>query len=134
MIVEELDCQSSQQASCPRLPKKEGNEKKDEALTISAKPKKGLKPKGSCWNCRESSHFKNKCPKPRKEGPSVNTALPDSDDKAAFFMELLKSDVELSDCESNFSSLIYVSTGESDWETEELSGVNWSETSSLVKH
>ncbi|KAF8515745.1 hypothetical protein JB92DRAFT_2913428, partial [Gautieria morchelliformis] len=55
------------------------------------------KPKGTCWNCGDKGHYKNKCPKPDKatgdkkhDSPrgvgSANVAVEsDDEDDAAFF-------------------------------------------------
>jgi hypothetical protein len=78
-------------------------EDKDEAMFVSpnGKGKKiDRKPRGTCWNCGDKGHYKNKCPKPVKQtgdkkhdsqkgGGSANAAI-DSDDEgeAAFFADL----------------------------------------------
>jgi hypothetical protein len=101
-----------------------------------------VKPKGACWNCSEVGHLKNKCPKLKKDSPSsssnANAAVSDSEEEGAFFMELDSEDDEIvilnkhGDDDGRVSSSDDCDRAESGWDTEELSGVDRSETSSLV--
>jgi gag-polypeptide of LTR copia-type/Zinc knuckle len=137
LISEEADRQRSQRASRPKLPRRENDGKKDEALTVSDRPKRGdRKIKGPCWNCGETGHLKNKCPKPKKEGSSskgdANAVVPDLDEEAAFFMEPFDFEDDGSNDESDVSSFVVTNGSEDGWTTEDLSEVDWSETNSFV--
>jgi len=154
MIAEESDRQRAQRAAWHRPPKRENpGEAKDEALaatpgTSVGQDRRGKprKPKGVCWNCGEPGHFKHKCPKPQKDNSpgtrvTANVAV-DSEDEAAFFMEpademdmddvpVTSDHTESYEDESGWFSDASESA-KSGWTTEELSRVDWSETSSLV--
>jgi gag-polypeptide of LTR copia-type/Zinc knuckle len=137
LISEEADRQRSQRALRPRPQRRDNEGKKDEALTVSEKPRRGdRKTRGPCWNCGETGHFKNKCPKPKKEGSyskgNANAVVPDSDEEAAFFMEPFNFEDDGSNDESDVLSFVSTNGSEDGWITEELSEVDWSETSSLV--
>jgi gag-polypeptide of LTR copia-type/Zinc knuckle len=155
LIAEESDRQRAQRAAWPRQPKKDKGEVKEEALVATpgtGKDKsKFRKQKGACWNCGEKGHLKSKCPKPKKESApgssaAANAAVLDSEDEAAFFMEPAdetdseEDSAEISERTDLNRSLEGESawfsdaseSAESGWDAEELSGVDWSETSSLV--
>ena len=127
----------------------------DEALSVMLSGKfngKGRferKPCGVCWNCEEKGHFKDKCLKPatdkKNDSPKSksSTAIEsDSEDKGVFFMEPAfgsDSDGNKSDdggYGSNNDNSWFSERGSdragSDWETEELSGVDGSEHGLLV--
>ncbi|KAF8644347.1 hypothetical protein AX14_009429 [Amanita brunnescens Koide BX004] len=153
MISEESDRQRAQRAANPRSPKKDTRgDGKDEALIASSSSTKKFKPKpkGACWNCGEVGHLKNKCPKPKdsqsssgnaNSANSANAAISDSEEEGAFFMEPDSEDdsdeIVILNSRGDDDDGCTSSSDESDgaksgWETEELSGVDWSETSSLV--
>ena len=131
----------------------------DEALSVMSSGKsngKGRfkrKPRGVCWNCGDKGHFKNKCLKPpadkkndssKLKGGTANATIgSDSEDESAFFMEPAfgsdsDSDGNRSDdggYDSNDDSWFSERRSDragSDWETEELSGVDSSEHGSLI--
>src|SRR5271168_4942774 len=82
MLIEEADRQKAQYAS--RRGSGKGKEEESEALAVGESSKgkgKGRKGKGKkdvdCWNCGETGHYSNKCPKPKvdkKSKPSTSTA------------------------------------------------------------
>ena len=102
-----------------------------------------------CWNCGEKGHFKDKCPKPavdkknnssKKSGIANVTIESDSEGEGAFFMEPKSdSDEDPSDGgydsdgdETDWFSEVESNKAGSSWDTEELSGVDWSECDSLI--
>jgi len=154
LISEEYECQ---QVQCSRRNGGNGKAKDqdhDEALSVMSSGKsngKGRferKPHGVCWNCGEKGHFKDKCLKPatdkknnssKLKSGTANAAIgSDSEDEGVFFMEPAfgsNSDSDGngsddggydSDNNSWFSERRSNRAG-SDWETEELSGVDGSE-------
>jgi len=155
LISEESDRQRSQ---CTRRGNGSGKSKgdeKDEALYVtqgqSSKWKGGPRKftHGVCWNCREKGHFKNKCPKPikkddsSKNGGAANaTIASNSEREGAFFMEP-ESDIDSDlpgseggykeDGEDWFSEVDKEEAG-SGMDTEELSGIDWSECGLLMSH
>jgi len=159
LISEEYEHQQVQRSCRNGGNRKARDQDRDEALSVMSSGKsngKGRferKPRGVCWNCGDKGHFKDKCPKPpadkkndssKLKGGTANTAIgSDSEDEGAFFMEPAfgsdsDSDGNGSDdggYDSNddgwFSERGSDRAG-SDWETEELSGVDSSEHGSLV--
>ena len=78
LIGEEFDCQRMQQLCWYGGKSKDDNT--DEAMAVNPSFSKGKgskggarKPQGVCWNCGETGHYKDKCPKPK-----VNKAKDDS--------------------------------------------------------
>ena len=155
LISEEYECQ---QVQCSHQNDGNGKAKDqdwDEALNISSSEKsngKGKfkrKPRGVCWNCGEKGHFKDKCLKPvadkknnssKKRGVANVVIESDSEGEGAFFMKS-KSDSDEDPSERGYDSdgnemdwFLEVESNKagSSWDTEELSGVNWSECDSLV--
>ena len=156
MISEEYERQHAQRARRSG-PGKSKDEDKDEALSVIPGKTKGKERKthGVCWNCGDKGHYKNKCPKPKKDDSSrkgsttaaVNAVIEsDSDGEGAFFMEDDDDDDNMPDLEilsdseddpesDNEGSVWFTDVDEetgSSWDSEELSGVDWSETSSFV--
>ena len=102
-----------------------------------------------CWNCGEKGHFKNKCPKPvvdkkndssKKSGVANVAIKSDSEGEGAFFMEP-ESDSDEDPSDGGYDSdgdetdwFLEVESNKtgSSWDTEELSGVDWSEGDSLI--
>jgi hypothetical protein len=132
-------------------------EDRDEAMFVSGNGKgkrPERKPKGTCWNCGDKGHYKNKCPKPdktqgdkKRDSPkgagSANAAVESDDEEGAAFFADYDSDDELpqllSNCESDsdddcandwFSEVS--DDSENDRETEELPIADESDTCSLV--
>ena len=101
-----------------------------------------------CWNCGEKGHFKDKCLKPavdkknnipKKSGTANIVINSDSEGEGAFFMEPdSDSDEDLSDggCKSDGNETDWFfkinDKAGSSWNTEELSGVDWSECDSPI--
>ena len=106
-----------------------------------------------CWNCGEKGHFKDKCPKPvdkkddsPKKSNVANAAIKsDSEGDGAFFMEPESSDDEDYDFPENapvpggydnnddgWFSEVESEKAESEWNTEELSGIDESKCGSLI--
>ena len=171
LISEEYERQRAQRTRRSGSGKSK-DEDKDEALSVVPGKAKGKerKPQGVCWNCGDKGHYKNKCPKPKKEDSSKKGSTTaaanavtesDSDEEGVFFMEddddempelKVLSDSEdddddempdletLSDSEDdsesdNEESIWFTDVedeSDSGWDSEELSGVNWSESSSFV--
>jgi len=159
LISEECKCQQMQHSCRNGGNRKAKDQDHDEALSVMLSEKfngKGRfkrKSRGVCWNCGEKGHFKDKCPKPptdkkndssKSKGGTVNAMIgSDSEDEGAFFMEpAFGSDSDSdgngsddggynSDNNGWFSKRESNRTG-SDWETEELSGINESECDSLI--
>jgi gag-polypeptide of LTR copia-type len=126
---------------------------KDEALTLLGKGKGKTfdrKPKGTCWNCSDKGHFKNKCPKPtkvvdkkhnsQKTSGSANVAAEsDDEEEAAFFADFDEDelpplllnyetdtdDEDYGDCEGDWFS-------DAENQVDELSGTDESDTHSLA--
>ena len=159
LISEEYECQHAQRARCSG-PGKSKDEDKDKALSVVPGKTKGKERKthGVCWNYGDKGHYKNKCPQPKKDDSSkkrsttaaVNAVIEsDSDGEGAFFMEdddddddddnppdlEILSDLEDDPESDNEGSVWFTDVDEetgSSWDSEELSGVDWSETSSFV--
>jgi len=159
LISEEHECQQVQRSRRNGGNGKAKDQDRNKALSVmssgksSGKGRFERKPRGVCWNCGEKGHFKDKCPKPitdkknnssKSKGSTANATIrSDSEDEGAFFMEpTFGSD---SDSDGNRSydrgygsddrGWFFKRESErarSDWETEELSGVNGSEHGSLV--
>ena len=103
LIVEESERQKVQRSRWQG--NKSKGDDKDEALSVagsskSSKSKGKRKPKGTCWNCGEKGHYKDKCTKPAKtttetkkeassaKAGSANTAVQsDLESEGAFAME-----------------------------------------------
>ena len=159
LISKEYERQQVQRSHWNSGNRKAKDQDRDEALSVmssgksSGKGRFERKPRGVCWNCGEKGHFKDKCPKPitdkkndssKLKGGTANAAIgSDSEDEGAFFMEpTFGSDSDSdgnrsydggydSDNDSWFSER-ESNRARSDWETEELSGVDGSEHGSLV--
>ena len=159
LISEEYERQQVQHSRQNGGNGKARDQDRDEALSVMLSGKsngKGRferKPRGVCWNCGDKGHFKDKCPKPpadkkndssKSKGSTANTAIrSDLEEEGAFFMEpAFGSDSDSDGNESDdggydsdndgwFSKRGSDRAG-SDWETEELSGVDSSEHGSLV--
>jgi len=155
LIAEESECQCSQRTCRGNGSGKSKNDDKDEALSVtqgqSSRGKGGPRrfPCGVCWNCGEKGHFKDKCPKPAKKdsnssknGGTTNTAIAsDSEGEEAFFMEPKSDEDSDFDDESvrehrgdseDWFSKAGEDVADSSWDTEELSGIDWSECGLLV--
>jgi len=153
LISEEYKCQQVQRSCQNGGNGKAKDQDHDEALSVMLSEKfngKGRfkrKPHEVCWNCGEKSHLEDKCLKPAtdkkndslksKSGTANAMIGSDSEDKGAFFMEpAFGSDSNGN--ESNDGGYGsddddgWFSERGSDWETEELSGVDGSEHGSLV--
>jgi Zinc knuckle len=78
---------------------------KDEVLAVSSNGngrKFDRKPKGTCWNCGDKGHYKNKCPKParvvgdkndsRNQSGSAHAAVESDSEEGAFFAEFDSDD------------------------------------------
>jgi Pol polyprotein, beta-barrel domain/gag-polypeptide of LTR copia-type len=117
LVSEEYECHAAQRSRRSGHASGKG-EDKDEAMFVSpnGKGKKiNRKPRGTCWNCGDKGHYKNKCPKPVKQtgdkkhdsqkgGGSANVAIEsDDEDEAAFFADL-DDDDELPILLSNYKS------------------------------
>ena len=58
---------------------KSAKREQDEAMAVApGKGKGGWKPRGSCWNCGEKGHYKDKCPKPQKPSKGSGGSRGDS--------------------------------------------------------
>jgi len=155
LISEEYECQQVQHSCRSGGNGKAKDQDRDEALNVSSsgksngKEKFERKPQGVCWNCGERGHFKDKCLKPavdkkndssKKSGVANIVIKSDSEGEGAFFMEPESySDEDPSDGgydsdgdETDWFSEVESNKAGSSWDTEELSGVNWSECDSLV--
>jgi Pol polyprotein, beta-barrel domain len=102
LVSEEYERHVSQRSRRPGQAGGKTNDK-DEALTMSGNGKGrsfDCKPKGTCWNCGDKGHYRNKCPKPAhahsnkktdspKSGGSANAAVKsDNEVEVGFFAEL----------------------------------------------
>ena len=142
LISEEYEWQKVQHLHCSNGKSPKDNDR-DEAMTASSS--KGGKagghnhrfPCGTCWNCGDKGHFKDKCPKPQKQndgkeakdsqkGGSANAAVgvdSDSEGEGAFAAVAVE-DYELDDSMPNLKAV-----SDSDSDNEPTSGVvvdnNW---------
>jgi len=159
LISKEYECQQMQCSHQNSGNEKAKNQDCDKALSVMSSEKSNRKgrferkPRGVCWNCGDKGYFKDKCPKPvtdkkndssKSKGSTANTTIgSDSEDEGAFFMEpAFGSDSNSDSNGSNDGGYDSNNNGwfsergsnraGSDWETEELSGVDESECDSLI--
>jgi gag-polypeptide of LTR copia-type/Zinc knuckle len=152
LVSEEYEHHVSQQSRRSRQASGKGGDK-DEALTMSGNGKGKTfdqKPKGTCWNCGDKGHLKNKCPKPakvvnkkhdsQKTSGSANAAVEsDDEEEAAFFADFDEDELPplLLNYESDTDDEDYGDC-EGDWfsdaenQVNELSGTDESNTHSFV--
>ncbi|KAF5387028.1 hypothetical protein D9615_002069 [Tricholomella constricta] len=64
---------------------------------------KSKKPRGACWNCGKTGHFKDKCLEPpkaekseKKASGAANAAVSDSEDEAFFAADLEDTNLDIS--------------------------------------
>jgi Zinc knuckle len=122
LTSEQYECHAAQ-CACRNASNSSKGTKKDEALLVASNGKGGRTPHkapGTCWNCGDKGHFKNKCPKPAKvannkkyhslnNSGSANAAVEsDSESEAAFLA------VDLNDDDQEMPPLAYVSDSDSD--------------------
>jgi hypothetical protein len=131
LVSEEYERHVAQRSRRPGQAGEKRNEK-DEALTVSPNGKGrnfDRKPKGTCWNCGDKGHYRNKCPKPahahsnkktdsQKSGGSANAAVESDDEvEAAFFAELDEED-EMPALLSNYETDTDEEENGTDWFSE----------------
>jgi hypothetical protein len=105
----------------------------DEAMAVGQEKPKGEsssrkpKPRGECWNCGETGHFRSKCPKPLKQkskDPKAETSHAATDwddlweDGAFSIQELVEN--ESSDDFKDMPDLVIVSDSEDELEEGEI--------------
>ena len=82
LILEEYEHQKNQKSHCSTKTK---DDDKDEAMVTTSGKGKHKYPRGVCWNCGDSRHYKNKCPK-----PSTSTGKPAKDPKKVSKLRMLE--------------------------------------------
>jgi hypothetical protein len=132
LISEEYERQKTQKSRRSGKTKDDA----DEAMAASSGKGKGKPryPRGVCWNCGETGHYKNKCPKPAADKStkdpkkvvvpaktdSANAVESDSESEAAFLMTYDPGSDEPDDFGDGdwFDEVAMLDSGESDWFSE----------------
>jgi hypothetical protein len=137
LISEEYERQKTQKT------RRSGKTKDDdEAMAVGSTKGKGKPkyPKGSCWNCGDIGHFKNKCPKPSTSAgkpakdpkkdvvpakPEVASAVESDSEGEGIFMLMYDPDSDESDQLSDldwFDEVASLDSEEKDWFSESEEG------------